>query len=187
MERFEHLIKALRCKRDDCEGCDLAFFDKDEGWMCRYAAKDDDAAAAIEALQAEQKKTVTQIFGEEQQKWEEYCTGLMNRIRELKAQLEDRTNATELWKDMYLTKHMPQDEKDKIMEYIRNAPIGPIEPVQIEKLPKLGEWKPFDLTYGRSIYSCSVCEQATEVPMCMEKPMYAYCPNCGAKMMEVQE
>ena len=49
-------------------------------------------------------------------------------------------------------------------------------------LPKRGEWKPFDLTYGRSVYSCSVCEQATEVPMCMEKPMYAYCPNCGAKM-----
>lgn len=48
--------------------------------------------------------------------------------------------------------------------------------------PKRGEWKPFDLTYGRSIYSCSVCEQATEVPVCMEKPMYAYCPNCGAKM-----
>ena len=45
-----------------------------------------------------------------------------------------------------------------------------------------GEWKPFDLTYGRSIYYCSVCEQATEVPMCMEKPMYAYCPNCGARM-----
>ena len=53
-------------------------------------------------------------------------------------------------------------------------------------MPKRGEWKPFDLTYGRSIYSCSVCEQATEVPMCMEKPMYAYCPNCGAKM-EVQD
>ena len=45
-----------------------------------------------------------------------------------------------------------------------------------------GEWKPFDLTYGRSVYSCSVCEQATEVPMCMGKPMYAYCPNCGARM-----
>lgn len=49
-----------------------------------------DAAAAIEALQAEQKKTVTQIFGEEQQEWEEYCTGLMNRIMELKAQLPKR-------------------------------------------------------------------------------------------------
>lgn len=54
------------------------------------------------------------------------------------------------------------------------------------QLPKRGKWKPFDLTYGRSIYSCSVCEQATEVPMCMEKPMYAYCPNCGAKM-EMQD
>lgn len=48
---YSELIKALRCKRDDCEGCDLAFLDKDEGWMCRYAAKDDDAADAIEALE----------------------------------------------------------------------------------------------------------------------------------------
>ena len=51
MGQYENLIKALRCKRDDCEGCDLAFLDKDEGWMCQYAAKDDDAAAAIEELQ----------------------------------------------------------------------------------------------------------------------------------------
>lgn len=57
-----------------------------------------------------------------------------------------------------------------------------------KQLPKRGEWKPFDLTYGRSIYSCSVCEQATEVPVCMEKPMYAYCPNCGSQMRgEVNE
>ena len=53
MQDYSKLIQALRCKRDDCEGCDLAFFDKDEGWMCQYAAKDDDAAAAIEELQAE--------------------------------------------------------------------------------------------------------------------------------------
>lgn len=53
MMDYEKLAKALRCKRDDCEGCDLAFFDKDEGWMCRYAAKDDDAADAIESLQKE--------------------------------------------------------------------------------------------------------------------------------------
>lgn len=50
MSDYSKLVKALRCKRDDCEGCDLAFFDKDEGWMCRYAAKDDDAADAIVAL-----------------------------------------------------------------------------------------------------------------------------------------
>jgi hypothetical protein len=53
MTDYTKLVKALRCKRDDCEGCDLAFFDKDEGCMCQYAAKDDDAADAIEALQAE--------------------------------------------------------------------------------------------------------------------------------------
>ena len=53
MTDYTELVKALRCKRDDCEGCDLAFFDKDEGWMCQFAAKDDDAAAAIEELQAE--------------------------------------------------------------------------------------------------------------------------------------
>ena len=50
MTDYTGLVKALRCKRGDCEGCDLAFFDKDEGWMCQYAAKDDDAAAAIESL-----------------------------------------------------------------------------------------------------------------------------------------
>ena len=45
MTDYTKLVEALRCKRDDCEGCDLAFFD--------YAAKDDDAADAIEELQAE--------------------------------------------------------------------------------------------------------------------------------------
>ena len=56
MTDYTKLVKALRCKRDDCEGCDLAFFDKDEGWMCQYSAKDDDAADAIEALQAQLQK-----------------------------------------------------------------------------------------------------------------------------------
>ena len=51
MTDYTKLVEALRCKRDDCEGCDLAFLDKDEGWMCQYAAKDDDAAAAIEELE----------------------------------------------------------------------------------------------------------------------------------------
>ena len=56
MTDYTKLVEALRCKRDDCEGCGLAFFDKDEGWMCRYAIKDDDAADAIEALQAQLPK-----------------------------------------------------------------------------------------------------------------------------------
>ena len=64
MTDYTELVKALRCKRDDCEGCELAFFDKDEGWMCRYAAKDDDAADEIEALQAElEKKRTADCWG----------------------------------------------------------------------------------------------------------------------------
>jgi peptide subunit release factor 1 (eRF1) len=145
MTDYSELVKALRRKglSNECDSCGYGYRfcpDSECNDACHVERIIDDAADAIEALQAEQKKTVTQIFGEEQQEWEEYCAGLMSRIRELKAQM-----------------------------------------------PKRGEWKPFDLTYGRSIYSCSVCEQATEVPMCMEKPMYAYCPNCGAKMTEVRE
>lgn len=47
-----------------------------------------------------------------------------------------------------------------------------------------GEWKPFDLTWGRSIYACSVCEEAIAVPCGWSdgKPIYDYCPMCGAKM-----
>lgn len=56
MTDYSKLVRALRCKRDDCEGCDLAFFDNDEGWMCQYSAKNDDAADAIEALLAQLPK-----------------------------------------------------------------------------------------------------------------------------------
>ena len=50
--------------------------------------------------------------------------------------------------------------------------------------PKRGEWKPFDLTWGRSIWYCTACEESTEVPcdLWKHKPIYKYCPNCGADM-----
>lgn len=89
--------------------------------------------------------------------------------------------------NMYLTKQLPQDEKDKILEYIRNAPIGPIgpiEPMRIEQLPKRGEWvrKEGELTYW---YECSECGYRPHI----ENYPYLsdFCPNCGVKMMEVQE
>ena len=52
--------------------------------------------------------------------------------------------------------------------------------------PKRGEWKPFDLTWGRSIWYCTACEESTEVPCDIweHKPIYKYCPNCGADMRE---
>ena len=41
-----------------------------------------------------------------------------------------------------------------------------------------GEWIPCDLTFGRSIWACSVCDNGSYVP-CDEftqKPIYDYCP-----------
>ena len=59
---------------------------------------------------------------------------------------------------------------------------------QLKDLPSAerpqGEWKPFDLKWGRSIWYCTACEEGVEVPcdICTHKPIYNFCPNCGAKM-----
>lgn len=47
---------------------------------------------------------------------------------------------------------------------------------------RYGRWKPFDLTWGRSIYTCTYCGEALEVPTECGKPMYEFCPYCGARM-----
>lgn len=46
----------------------------------------------------------------------------------------------------------------------------------------MAEWKAFDLTWGRSIYFCSACEESVDMPTVMSKPLFKYCPMCGAKM-----
>ena len=134
---YEQLVKALRhCSGQGFLTCRECQYNNNM-LSCAYKMMRD-AAAAIEALQAEVKR------------------------------MEDELSFSESSADEF-----------QMQAALQNALLA-------KQLPKRGEWKPFDLTYGRSIYSCSVCEQATEVPMCMEKPMYAYCPNCGAKM-EVQD
>ena len=91
MTDYTKLVEALRyCSRSEVIACrQCEYYGKEWPIGCEEALMAD-AADAIEALQAEQKKTVTQIFCEEQQKWEEYCTGLMSRICELKAQMPKR-------------------------------------------------------------------------------------------------
>jgi len=106
MQDYKKLVKALRCKRDDCEGCDLAFFDKDEGWMCQYVCTTNEAAAAIEELQAE---------------------------------------TVRLW-------------------------------------PKRGKW--INSKERMRPDMCSVCGCAYEADRFMNKIVWNYCPNCGAKMEE---
>lgn len=66
--------------------------------------------------------------------------------------------------------------KQNCIDLLRNTPT--VDPV------KHGRWKPFDLTWGRSIYYCTSCGDGCEVPTEMEKPIYEFCPNCGAYMMD---
>ena len=72
--------------------------------------------------------------------------------------------------------------------YDKSFIIGAIEE-QPTIEPKRGEWKPFDLTWGRSIWYCTACEEGAEVPCDIweHKPIYKYCPNCGADMRKESE
>ena len=74
-------------------------------------------------------------------------------------------------------KSMNLAECRKRLERLPAADVAPV---------RHGRWKPYDLTCGMSIYHCSACGQASDVPTRMGKPIYNYCPNCGAKM-EVQD
>lgn len=47
---------------------------------------------------------------------------------------------------------------------------------------KKGKWKPFDLTWNRSVYSCTACGEAMDIPTEKSKPIYSFCPHCGADM-----
>lgn len=47
-----------------------------------------------------------------------------------------------------------------------------------------GEWiDTHKMYWGAKVYACSVCkEECDEMPTCMGKPMWKYCPYCGAEM-----
>lgn len=45
-----------------------------------------------------------------------------------------------------------------------------------------GRWKPMDLSFGRSFYYCTCCEETVDMPTALGVPMFRYCPNCGAAM-----
>ncbi len=45
-----------------------------------------------------------------------------------------------------------------------------------------GEWIEFDTKWGRSLYYCTNCMETSEVPTAFGKPLYDFCPKCGAIM-----
>ena len=64
----------------------------------------------------------------------------------------------------------------EIQDMIESAPL-------VKPQPKTGHWE--WLTEDK--YRCSNCNHDTRVDECMAKPMYDFCPFCGARMVEPQK
>ena len=68
---------------------------------------------------------------------------------------------------------------DAITDAIEDLP--PVTPQQ-----KTGRW--IKRESGIVLFECSVCKDGyIDQPTCMGKPMFKYCPVCGAKMAESEE
>ena len=123
MTDYTELVKALRCKRDDCEGCDLAFFDKDEGWMCQYAAKDDDAAAAIESLNrlldqnTQRCEALRKQLREAHESYERHLNDLEAEVKRLKLSCADCEYGNSPWPEEPV--HEPKRGEMKNADKIR--------------------------------------------------------------------
>ena len=65
-----------------------------------------------------------------------------------------------------ITVYMTADDSRRIVEWLKE-----------QRKTGYWEWKTFDY------YRCSECGHETNVDECMEKPIYNYCPYCGAKML----
>lgn len=68
-------------------------------------------------------------------------------------------------------------------EWVRKEDIDAAPTIE----PKKGKWKPFDLTWGRSVWACDACGETVDVPTLSGKPIFDYCPWCGARMDEVSD
>ena len=125
MTAYEQLVEALRCeelKGIACPDCyeRECIANSGKGLYCRVPQLLEDAAAAIEALNAEETRLLL-ITSELQDKVVELEEELNDvdiaaddnarQVEELQARLGEAENSVERWKDMYLTKHEPKREE----------------------------------------------------------------------------
>lgn len=47
---------------------------------------------------------------------------------------------------------------------------------------KRGRWVKLDIHPHLADHKCTACGESTYVPTCMGKPIYLFCPWCGARM-----
>ena len=78
----------------------------------------------------------------------------------------------------YLVEKRCPDDGTLTCRLIENEVINKLPSAE----PKRGRWIKLDMHRGMADHKCTACEQECYVPTCMGEPMYAYCPNCGAKM-----
>ena len=51
-----------------------------------------------------------------------------------------------------------------------------------------GKWILNDIQYGTTSFRCSACNDVTDdVPTCCNKPLFNFCPACGADMRGGQD
>lgn len=75
--------------------------------------------------------------------------------------------------------NMTGDELDYDIAWIGRMPNCPLK----EYDRKTGKW----IWKTGDVYRCSECETDVHVAECMGKPIYNFCPYCGAPKMEGEE
>ena len=73
---------------------------------------------------------------------------------------------------------IPEHEIGAMLDYF---PAADVEEV------RRGHWEKVDDNPYEYVAACSVCRNEVKQPTCMLKPIYSYCPICGAKMVNEDE
>ena len=102
---------------------------------------------------------------------------LGTNLAEVGADLISRQAAIDALRDYLVGKRCP-DDGTLTCRLIENEVINKLPPIQ----PKRGKWLPDNNNYIYEQYVCSECKNSFKVDTCMGKPMWNFCPNCGAKM-----
>lgn len=184
MSQYEKIIKALRCMelRLSCNECEYgAWSESGEAWGCEFERKNDDAAAAIEALEAEVK-----------------------RLKDSNDELREKQTFIDNWGTRWMTS--AKDVPDAA--YKLGYADGKYEALTLERCidrlhelgwlqehdrilsePKRGEWIWMQKANGGQYKGCSVCHAPIPTDSMLDyldDEDCEFCYSCGAKM-EVQE
>ena len=73
---------------------------------------------------------------------------------------------------------------DAVSAIMESAPSVNVVLDFMAKTPRHGKWVYHNNQFGHHWFACSSCGEIMPVPTSMGKPVYSYCPVCGAEMNE---